>query len=83
LDGADKVRDPQAELRRAALEYIAVLEGIALVDDRLAAKLTVLANELDRLGQPEAADLVQKAVHQHRADSIKSHTVAASLKVTD
>jgi hypothetical protein len=83
LDGADKVRDPQAELRRATLDYIAVLEGIALVDDRLAAKLTLLANELDRLGQPEAADLVQKAVHQHRADSIKSHTIAASLKVTD
>jgi hypothetical protein len=65
------------------LDSIAVLEGIALVDDRLAAKLTLLANELDRLGQPEAADLVQKAVHQHRDDSIKSHTIAASLKVTD
>jgi hypothetical protein len=65
------------------LDYIAVLEGIALVDDRLAANLTLLANELDRLGQPETADLVQKPIHQHRAASIKSHTIAASLKVTD
>jgi hypothetical protein len=65
------------------LDYIPVLEGIALVDDRLAANLTLLANELDRLGHPETADLVQKLIHQHRAASIKSHTIAASLKVTD
>jgi hypothetical protein len=77
------MEDPAAELKRVASDYKAALEKVAHEQEGLASDLAMLADELERQGQPETADLLQQACHHHRASSIKSRAIAASLSITD
>jgi hypothetical protein len=77
------MEDPAAELRRMASDYKAALEKVAQEQEGLAFHLAMLANELERQGQPETADLLQQACHRHRISSIKSRAIAASLSTAD
>jgi hypothetical protein len=72
------MQDPAIQASRAALDYKAALEKVAQVDEAIASTLTLLADELDRQGQPEIADMLQQASHRHRSASIKSRAIAAS-----
>jgi hypothetical protein len=56
---------------------------VAQEQEGLAFDLAMLADELERQGQPETADLLQQACHHHRASSIKSRAIAASLSMAD
>ncbi|EIM26695.1 hypothetical protein MicloDRAFT_00032450 [Microvirga lotononidis] len=77
------MKDPAAELRQAASDYKAALKKMAQVQEGLASHLASLADELERYGQPETADLLQQACHRHRASSIKSRAIVASLSMAD
>ena len=77
------MEDPAAELRRMVSDYKAALEKVAQEQEGLAFHLAMLANELERQGQPETADLLQQAGHHHRISSIKSRAIAASLSTAD
>jgi len=77
------MKDPKADLRRAILDYKAALEDMVRVEDDMASCLVMLADELDRQGQHRTADAVQRASHYHRAVSIKSRAIAASLSLAD
>jgi DNA-binding ferritin-like protein len=77
------MNDPAVELRRAASDYQAALEKIAQIQEGLASELASLADELDRQGQPETADMLLQASHYHRASSIRSRAVAAVLDTAD
>ena len=77
------MQDPAAELRRVVSDYKAALEKVAQVQEGLAFHLAMLADVFERQGQPETADLLQQACHHHRASSIKSRAVAASLSMAD
>jgi hypothetical protein len=74
---------PAAELRRVASDYKAALQKVAQEQEGLASDLAMLADELERQGQPETADLLQQACHHHRISSIKSRAIAASLSMAD
>lgn len=56
---------------------------MAQVQEGLASHLAMLTDELERQGQPETATLLQQACHRHRASSIKSRAIAASLSMDD
>jgi len=56
---------------------------MAQVEESIASVLALLADELERQGQPETADMLQQAGHQHRAASIQSRALAASLQMAD
>jgi hypothetical protein len=56
---------------------------MAQVTEGLASELARLANELDQQGQPETADMLLQASHYHRASSIRSRAIAASLNRAD
>jgi hypothetical protein len=75
------MRDP-GEVRRAALDYKAALENAAQAQEATASYLALLAEELERQGQPKLADSLQRTCHQHRASSIKNRALAASLMVS-
>jgi hypothetical protein len=77
------MKDPAVELRRTASEYQATLEKMAQVQEGLASELARLADELDRQGQPETADMLLQASHYHRASSIRSRAIAAALDTAD
>jgi hypothetical protein len=77
------MRDPAAEVKRAILGYKAALVRAALVEEGIASQLAMMADEMDRQGQPKVADMLQQAGHHHRAASIRSRAIAASLKVAD
>jgi hypothetical protein len=70
-------------MKDPAPHYKAALEGIAQVEESIASVLAMLAAELERQGQPETADMLQQAGHQHRAASIQSRALAASLQMAD
>ena len=72
------MQDPAAQAKRAALGYKAALEKVAQVDEAIASTLSLLADELDRQGQIQIADMLQQASHRHRSASIKSRAIAAS-----
>jgi hypothetical protein len=74
---------PAAELRRVASDYKAALQKVAQEQEGLASDLAMLADELERQGQPETANLLQQACHHHRISSIKSRAIAASLSMAD
>jgi hypothetical protein len=75
--------DPAAELKRVASDYKAALEKVAHEQEGLASHFAMLADELERQGQPETADLLQQACHHHRVSNIKSRAIAASLNTAD
>jgi len=77
------MQDRVAQLRQAALDYKAALEEVAHVYDGLASSLILMADELDRQGLSETADMFEQASHHHRAGSIRSRAIAASLKIAD
>jgi hypothetical protein len=77
------MHDPAAELRQMASDYKAALEKVAQEQEGLAFHLAMLADELERQGQPETANMLQQACHHHRASSIKSRAIAASLSMAD
>jgi hypothetical protein len=70
-------------MKDPAPDYKAALEGMAQVEESIASVLALMAGELERRGQPETADMLQQAGHQHRAASIKSRALAASLQMAD
>ena len=63
-------------MKDPAPHYKAALEGMAQVEESIASALAMLADELERQGQPETADMLQ-----HRAASIQSRALAASLQM--
>jgi hypothetical protein len=77
------MKDSAAELRQVASDYKAALEKMAQVQEGLASHLAMLADELERHGHPETAALLQQVCHRHRASSIKSRAIAASLGMAD
>ncbi len=76
------MRDP-GEVRRAVLDYKAALENAAQAQEATASHLALLADELERQGQPKLAHSFQQTCHQHRASSIKYRALAASLVMSD
>jgi hypothetical protein len=77
------MKDPRADLRRAMLGYKAALKESARGEEGIASALAIMADELERQGQPETADMLQQACHHHRATSIKNRAIAASLSMGD
>ena len=77
------MRNPAVEAAQAILDYKAALEGMAQVEEAIAVQMAMLAEELERQGQPETANMLQQACHHHRASSIKSRAIAASLSMAD
>jgi hypothetical protein len=77
------MRNPTGEPEQDIFDYKAALEGMAKVEEAVAMELAMLADELERKDQPQAAEMLQQACHHHRAFSIKSRALAASLTVAD
>jgi hypothetical protein len=59
------------------------LEKGAQVKEGIASTLATMADELDRQGLSQIADMLQQASHYHRSASIKSRVIAASLTIAD
>jgi type VI protein secretion system component VasK len=72
------MQGPTTQARQVALDYKAALEKVAQEQEGLASDLAMLADELERQGQPETACLLKQASHHHRASSIRSRAIAAS-----
>jgi hypothetical protein len=77
------MKEPAVGLKRVTSDYKAALEKMAQLGEDLASDLARLADELDRQGQPETADMLLQASHQHRTSSIRSRAIAASLNTAD
>ena len=77
------MKDPAAEVNRATSDYHAALEKMAQVQEGLASDLARLADELDRQGQSETADMLLQASHYYRASSIRSRAIAIALDTAD
>jgi hypothetical protein len=77
------MNDPAAEVNRATSDYQAALEKMAQIQEGLASELARLADELDRQGQSETADMLLQGSHYHRASSIRSRAIAAALDRAD
>jgi hypothetical protein len=56
---------------------------MAQEQEGIAFHLAMLADELERQGQPDTPDLLQQACRHHRVSSIKSRAIAASLSMAD
>jgi hypothetical protein len=77
------MKEPAVRLKRVTSDYKAALEKMAQLGEDLASDLARLADELNRQGQPETADMLLQASHHHRASSIRSRALAASLNTAD
>jgi hypothetical protein len=77
------MKESAVGLKRVNSDYKAALEKMAQLGEDLASDLARLADELDRQGQPETADMLLQASHHHRTSSIRSRAIAASLKPAD
>jgi hypothetical protein len=75
------MKDPAAEVNQVTSDYKAALDKVAQVGEGIASEFARLADELDRQGQLETADMLLQASHYHRASSIRSRAIAASLGV--
>ena len=60
------MRNPAVEAAQAILDYKAALEGMAQVEEAMAVQMAMLAEELERQGQPRTAEMLQQACHHHR-----------------
>jgi hypothetical protein len=60
-------------------DYRAALDMAAETEEIFASQLALLADELERQGQPATADLLQQACHRHRASSMINRALALSL----
>ena len=67
-------------MKQAHQDYRDALEHTAQIEEVLATQFAMLADELERQGQHRVADLLQGASRHHRAASIKSRAIAASIE---
>ena len=66
------MKDLMAQVRQAALYYRVTLEKGAQVEEGIASTLAMIADEMDRQGQSQIAEMFQQTSHRHRVGSIKS-----------
>jgi hypothetical protein len=68
-----------AEAQRAAMAYKQALENAVRSEELIVSHFAMLANELARQGQPEIADMLRYASHQHRAYSMTNCALIIAL----
>jgi hypothetical protein len=61
------------------MAYKQALESAARIEEIIAAHLTMLANESAQQDQPEVADMLQQASHQHRAHGMMNRALMTVL----
>jgi hypothetical protein len=67
-------------MQHACRDYRDALEHTAQKEEALSAQFAILADELERQGQPRIAEFLQVASRHHRDRSIKSRALVASLE---
>jgi hypothetical protein len=67
-------------MKQARQDYRDVLEHTARSEEILATQFAMLAEELERQGQPRIAEFLQVASRHHRDRSIKNRALVASLE---
>jgi hypothetical protein len=72
------VRDP-AKAQQSAAVYRQALESAVQIEDLVASHFALLADELERQGQSDIADMLQEASHYHRANSMMNRALMTAL----
>jgi len=72
------MRDPAGSLQ-SALAYRQAVENAVKIEELLASHFTILADELERQGQSEIADMLQQASHHHRVNSMMNTALMKAL----
>ena len=67
-------------MEQALQDYRDALEYTAQTQEVLATQLAMLAEELERQGQHQIAELLQGASRRHRALGLKNRLIAASVE---
>ena len=67
-------------MKETRQDYKHVLEHTAQSEEVLATQFAMLADELERQGQPRIAELLQVTSRRHRDRRLKSRALVASLE---
>ena len=67
-------------MKETRQDYKHVLEHTAKSEEVLASQFAMLADELERQGQPRIAEFLQVTSRHHRDRSLKSRALVASLE---
>ena len=72
------MRDP-ARAQQSAAAYRQALESAVQIEDVVASHFALLADELERQGRPDIADMLQEASHYHQANSMMNRALMTAL----